>query len=75
MSMDKQPTAAKIKAALSISEHDLTEEQASALEDFVQCLSIERAREAIESLAKAKKAGGIRNARHANKSQQSKKAA
>jgi hypothetical protein len=58
----KKPRAAKTSDA-TVCITPLTDEQADALQDFVQCLSIERARQAIESLAKVKRAGGVDNAR------------
>ena len=51
-----KPTAAKIKATLSIGGQDLTEEQAASLTAFVDRLGIDRARQAIDSLEKLKKA-------------------
>ncbi|HEV3022019.1 MAG TPA: hypothetical protein VGX76_06115 [Pirellulales bacterium] len=51
-----KPTSADIKALLSSAGKDLTEDQAAALTAFVECLGIERARRAIESLEQLKQA-------------------
>ena len=56
MSNHEKPSAANIKATLSIAGQDLTEEQAAALTDFIDRLGIEQALNAIESLEKLKEA-------------------